>query len=99
MNIYPAEVENRLPARAEIADCAVFGIPNAEFGERLHAVIQPVGSAKLDSAELIDWMRAGLASYKVPRTIEIAELPRDDNGKIAKRKLRVGYWAGQERRV
>ncbi|PRZ40769.1 long-chain acyl-CoA synthetase [Antricoccus suffuscus] len=99
VNIYPAEVENRLLARADIADCAVFGVPDAEFGERLHAVVQPVGSAPLDASELIEWMRAGLASYKVPRSIEIAELPRDDNGKIAKRKLRASYWEGQERRV
>lgn len=99
VNIYPAEVENRLLARTDIADCAVFGVPDAEFGERLHAVVQPVGSAPLDSAELIEWMRAGLASYKVPRTIETGVLPRDDNGKIAKRKLRASYWEGQERRV
>lgn len=99
VNIYPAEVENRLIARPDIADCAVFGVPDAEFGERLHAVVEPVGAAQVDTAELIEWLKAGLASYKVPRTVEIARLPRDDNGKIAKRKLRAGYWEGRERRV
>jgi len=99
VNIYPAEIEYRLMAHAGVADCAVFGVPDAEYGERLHAVIEPGDGVQLQAEDLQAWLRAGLSSFKVPRTMEFAPLPRDDNGKIAKRRLRERYWQGQERKV
>jgi long-chain acyl-CoA synthetase len=99
VNIYPAETEHRLLMSPDVADCAVFGIPDPEYGERLHAVIELAHGATFSELQLIAWMKTGLAAYKVPRTVEIAPLPRDDNGKIAKRRLREAYWAGQQRRV
>jgi long-chain acyl-CoA synthetase len=99
VNIYPAETEHRLLTSPDVADCAVFGIPDPEYGERLHAVIELAHGATFSEPDLIAWMKAGLAAYKVPRTVETAPLPRDDNGKIAKRRLREKYWAGEERRV
>ncbi|MFT3821862.1 MAG: AMP-binding protein [Rubrivivax sp.] len=99
VNIYPAEIENRLMGYAGVADCAVFGVPDAEYGERLHAVVEPAHGASLQAAALRNWLQAGLSAFKVPREIEFAELPRDDNGKIAKRRLRDWYWKGHARRV
>ncbi|WP_326537484.1 AMP-binding protein [Pseudorhodoferax sp.] len=99
VNIYPAEIENRLMAYAGVADCAVFGVPDAEYGERLHAVVEPARGVTLQADILRSWMQAGLSGYKVPREIEFAELPRDDNGKIAKRRLRARHWEGHARRV
>jgi long-chain acyl-CoA synthetase len=99
VNIYPAETENRLLMSPDVMDCAVFGIPDPEYGERLHAVVELAPGAHVSESDLIEWMKAGLSGYKVPRTVEIAALPRDDNGKIAKRKLREKYWEGQARRV
>lgn len=95
VNIYPAEVENRLLGRPDIADCAVIGESDPEFGERLLAVVQFVPGAELDTPEVLDWLRAGLASYTVPRTIEVGELPRSDNSKVANRRLRERYWRGR----
>ncbi|WP_421994613.1 AMP-binding protein [Roseococcus sp.] len=100
VNIYPAEIEHALLRLPGVLDCAVFGIPDAEFGERLHAIVQPALEAAPNSDDIAAGLRALIAGYKVPRGIEItAELPRDPNGKIAKRKLREPYWAGRERRI
>lgn len=99
VNIYPAEIEHRLLAFPGVADCAVFGVPDAEYGERLHAVVEAVPGTDLYSEPLRAWLQAGLSSFKVPRSIEMAPLPRDDNGKIAKRRLRDQHWQGQARRV
>jgi long-chain acyl-CoA synthetase len=100
VNIYPAEIEHRLLGAPGVADCAVFGVPDTEYGERLHAVVEPASGAALQPAQLREWLQAGLSSFKVPRSIEIAPLlPRDDNGKIAKRRLREAHWQGHSRRV
>jgi long-chain acyl-CoA synthetase len=92
VNIYPAEIENALLGQAGVLDCAVFGVPDPEFGERLHALVQPERDAVIDPGELGQALRATLAGYKVPRKIEIVgDLPRDDNGKIAKHRIRAQY--------
>jgi long-chain acyl-CoA synthetase len=92
VNIYPAEIENALLGQAGVLDCAVFGVPDPEFGERLHALVQPERDAVIDPRELGQALRATLAGYKVPRKIEIVgDLPRDDNGKIAKHRIRAQY--------
>jgi long-chain acyl-CoA synthetase len=100
VNIYPAEIEAVLVALPGVADCAVFGIPDAEFGEALAAHIQPQPGARLDAETVRDFLRARLATYKVPRVVEFATaLPREDSGKIFKRKLREPYWQGMGRRI
>ena len=99
VNIYPAEIEHRILAFSGVADCAVFGVPDAEYGERLHAVVEPSAGARLVPSELTDWLKKSLSSYKIPRTVEIATLPRDDNGKIAKRRLRAAHWQGRAVKV
>ncbi|AEV75227.1 acyl-CoA synthetase (AMP-forming)/AMP-acid ligase II [Mycolicibacterium rhodesiae NBB3] len=103
VNIYPQEVENLLVMHPKLVDAAVFGVPNDEFGEEVKAVVQPI--AGLDAgpaleAELIEYCRARLATYKCPRTIEFdPELPRDPNGKLYKRRIRDRYWQGRTSRI
>lgn len=99
VNIYPAEVEHQLLAFPGVADCAVFGVPDDEFGERLHAIVEVSDGAEIDAERLGDWLRDRISSFKVPRTIVLDRLPRDDNGKIAKRRLRDAHWSGRPRRV
>ncbi len=100
VNVYPAEIEAVLHGMPGVADCAVFGIPDDEFGEALAAAVQGQPGSALDAAAVQAWLRERLAGYKVPRTVTFhASLPREDTGKIFKRKLRDPYWAGRERRV
>ena len=100
VNIYPAEIEAVLHAVPGVHDCAVFGIPDAEFGEALMAVVEPQPGVTLDVAEIRRQLKALLADYKVPRHIDIAaRLPREDSGKIFKRRLRDPYWEQAGRRI
>ncbi|RUP05693.1 MAG: acyl-CoA synthetase [Mycobacterium sp.] len=102
VNIYPQEVENLLTMHPKLVDAAVFGVPNAEFGEEVKAVVQPVAGIDPGSgleAELIDYCRKHLAAYKCPRTIEFDVLPRDPNGKLYKRRIRDKYWQGRTSRI
>jgi long-chain acyl-CoA synthetase len=99
VNIYPAEVEAVLVTHPAVLDVAVFGIPNADLGEEVKAVVQPIAGQAGDSAlaaELLAFLSERVAKYKLPRTIDfVAELPRDPNGKLYKRKLRDPYWHGR----
>jgi long-chain acyl-CoA synthetase len=103
VNIYPAEVEAALLEHPSVADAAVFGIPNDEWGEEVKAVVEPL-VAMADSPGLIADIEAHcaerLAGYKCPKSIELAEaLPRDPNGKLYKRRLREPYWADRDRSI
>jgi long-chain acyl-CoA synthetase len=103
VNIYPAEIEGELVMHPAIADIAVFGVPDEQWGEAIKAVIQPAEGV-VPSAELTDEIRAfaaeRLAKYKLPKIVEyLDELPRDDNGKLYKRKLRDESWAGREKAI
>jgi acyl-CoA synthetase (AMP-forming)/AMP-acid ligase II len=103
VNIYPQEVEDVLLLHPDVADAAVFGVPNAEFGEEVKAAVQLLapelaGPAFADA--LIAWCRDRLAHYKCPRSIDfVGELPRGDNGKLYKRALRDRYWADHTTRI
>ena len=100
VNIYPAEIESVLIGMPGVHDCAVFGIPDDEFGESLCAFIQPHAEVTLDPQAVRAFLSLHLAKYKVPRTIEFrGELPREDSGKIFKRKLRAPYWEGAGRQI
>jgi long-chain acyl-CoA synthetase len=103
VNIYPQEAENLLVTHPKVADVAVFGIPNDEFGEEVKAVVQPVDMAAAGpalAAELIEFCRANLSSIKCPRSIDFeAELPRHPTGKLFKRLLKDRYWAGHRTRI
>lgn len=100
VNIYPAEIEHHLMQYPGVADCAVFGVPDPEFGERLLGLVQPAPGAALDLEDAMAWLTSRIARYKVPRGLEMRQaLPRDDNGKIAKRRLRAEFWEGHARKV
>jgi long-chain acyl-CoA synthetase len=100
VNIYPVEVELLLQTMPGVADAAVFGIPDDEFGEALAAAVQPAPGAALDADAVRAWLHERLAGYKVPRVVALHDdLPREDTGKIFKRRLREPYWAGRIRRV
>lgn len=100
VNIYPAEIEAALLAMPGVHDCAVFGIPDAEFGEALCACIEREAGARLGEAEVAAFLRRRLADFKVPRVMRFETgLPREDSGKIMKRKLRDPYWAATGRRI
>jgi long-chain acyl-CoA synthetase len=100
VNIYPAEIEAVLQSVAGVHDCAVFGIPDPEFGETLMAIVEPLPDAALDPAAIRSALAQKLADYKVPRHIELRTgLPREDSGKIFKRRLRDPYWEAAKRRI
>jgi long-chain acyl-CoA synthetase len=100
VNIYPAEIEAVLMTLPGVADCAVFGIPDEEFGEALAAAVQKLAGADIDASMLRTFLRERLADFKVPRAVIFHdELPREDTGKIFKRKLREPYWENRARRV
>jgi len=103
VNIYPQEAENLLVMHPKLVDAAVFGVPNLEFGEEVKAVVQPVDGVVPGpdlETELIEYCRTHLAGYKCPRTVEFdAELPRDPNGKLYKRRIRERYWHGRASRI
>jgi long-chain acyl-CoA synthetase len=91
VNIYPAEIEHALLSMPGVIDCAVFGVPDAEYGEALFALVA-APEAGLTVERIQAHLRERLAGYKVPRQIRIVPaLPRDDNGKLAKRRLREAY--------
>ena len=103
VNIYPAEIESVFLTHPKVGDVAVFGVPHEEWGEEVKAVVEPAPGAAPGpalAAELLAFCGDKLARYKTPKTIDfIAEMPRDPNGKLYKRKLRDPHWAGRERAI
>lgn len=91
VNIYPQEVENELALHPAVLDAAVIGIPDAEMGQQVKAVVQPADPAAAGAelaAELMAFCRSRLAAYKCPRSVDfVDELPRLPSGKLAKRML------------
>jgi long-chain acyl-CoA synthetase len=100
VNIYPAEIEGILLGMPGVRDIAVFGIPDEEYGESLCAYIEPEPGAILTTGLVAEFLAGKLAGYKLPRLIEFTrELPREDSGKIFKRKLRDPYWQKTGRQI
>ncbi len=100
VNIYPAEIEDVLHRHPAVEDAAVFGVPDDEWGERVHAAVQLHGGAAAGAGELIEFCRRHLADYKAPREVSFhADFPRDTAGKLVKRLLRDPYWTGRAARV
>jgi long-chain acyl-CoA synthetase len=103
VNIYPQEAENVLATHPKVADVAVFGVPDEDLGETVKAVVEPVDMAEAGpalEAELIEFCRSKLASYKCPRSIDFQEeLPREPTGKLLKRLIRDRYWEGHQSRI
>ncbi len=100
VNIYPAEIEATLINMEGVADCAVFGIPDEEFGEALAAAVQVHDGVALDQSAVRQFIASRMASYKVPKIVTFhAALPREESGKIFKRRLRAPYWENTQRKI
>ncbi|GAA1583561.1 fatty-acid--CoA ligase FadD4 [Actinomadura kijaniata] len=99
-NIYPAEIENEIVLHPKVADVAVFGIPDDEWGEQIKAVVEPAAGVDPGpelAAEILASLEGRLAKMKWPKTIDfIATMPREPNGKLLKRKLRDPYWKDRD---
>lgn len=99
-NVYPAEVENAMHGHPDIAEVAVIGVPDPKWGEAVKAVVVLKANANQDAQALLDFTRARIAGYKMPKSIDfVAALPRNATGKVMKKDLREPYWAGKDRRV
>ena len=100
VNIYPAEIESVLYEMPAVRDCAVFGIPDDEYGESLAAHIELGDGLTVSGDEVQTFLRQRLAGYKVPKTIVFDdELPREDSGKLFKRRIRDRYWRDADSRI
>ena len=103
VNIYPQETENVLVTHPAVADAAVFGVPNADLGEEVKALVElrpgVVGSPDL-LEELMIYCRSHLARHKCPKSIDIEPtLPRSETGKLFKHVLRERYWRDRATRI
>lgn len=99
-NVFSAEVENVIAGHPAVAGAAVIGIPDEEFGERVHAVLVLREGTALTLDELFTFCRERLANYKCPRSLEVIDaLPLAATGKVLKRDLREPYWKGRKRGV
>jgi long-chain acyl-CoA synthetase len=103
VNVYPQEAENVLAMHPKVADVAVFGVPNEDFGEEVKAVVQPIDMADAGAdleRELIAYCKEHLADVKCPRSVDFREeLPRHPTGKLYKRLLKDEYWAAAGRSI
>jgi acyl-CoA synthetase (AMP-forming)/AMP-acid ligase II len=103
VNVYPQEAENVLALHPKVADVAVFGVPNDDFGEEVKAVVEPIDPADAGpelERELIAYCKEHLADVKCPRSVDFRpELPRHPTGKLYKRLLKDEYWADAGRTI
>ncbi|MGW6454954.1 acyl-CoA synthetase [Streptomyces sp. NPDC055078] len=99
-NVYSAEVENALSRHPGVAACAVIGVPDPDWGERVHAVVVLKPGARATAEDLRAHCKTLIAGYKAPRTAEFRDaLPLSPAGKILKRELRKPYWDGADRSI
>ena len=98
-NVYSAEVENAISLMPGVAEVAVIGIPDAKWGETVHAVIVPRAGANLTAEAVLEHCRTQIAGYKCPRSVEFRDtpLPLSGAGKVLKRELREPFWKADQK--
>lgn len=99
-NVYPRLVEEVLFKHDAIADVAVIGVPNDQWGEAVKAVVQLRDGASATGEEIIEFCRGRMGGFERPKSVDfISSLPRNASGKVLKRQLREPYWEGHDRRI
>jgi long-chain acyl-CoA synthetase len=100
-NVYCTEVEDALYDHASVLEATVFGVPDAQWGEAVHAVVVLRDGSEVDAPELIAHCKARIAGYKVPKSIsfQTEPLPKSGPGKVLKRVLRAPFWEGKDRAI
>jgi acyl-CoA synthetase (AMP-forming)/AMP-acid ligase II len=99
-NVYPAEVENAIFGAPGVADVAVIGVPDDQWGETVKAIVVAKPDAEKNPEAIIAWARERIAGYKAPKSVDFVDaIPRNASGKILRRELRKPYWEGRTRMV
>ena len=99
-NIYPREIEEVLARHPAVREVAVIGVPDEQWGEAIKAVVSLVAGLNATEEELVAYCKSNIASYKKPKSVDfVAEIPKNNYGKIMKRKLREPYWRDHERDI
>jgi acyl-CoA synthetase (AMP-forming)/AMP-acid ligase II len=99
-NVYPSEVEQVIWSHPAVQDCAVIGVPDAQWGEAVKAVVELNAGQRVSAHELIALCKDRLGSVKAPKTIEFVDsLPRSPVGKVLKKDLRAQYWQDMDRKI
>jgi long-chain acyl-CoA synthetase len=99
-NIYPREIEEIIIQHPAVAEVAIIGVPDREWGEAVKAIVALSPGREVSEAELLEYCQQHIASYKKPKSVDVvAELPKNNFGKIVKNELRERYWHGRERNV
>ena len=99
-NVYSPEVESALCAHPDILEAAVFGVPDAKWGEAIKAAVVVCQGKTLAEQDVIDWCRERLTHFKCPSSVDfLATLPKGGTGKVQKNVLRAKYWEGRDRGV
>ena len=103
VNVYPAEIEGVMQQCPLVGDVAVFGVPDEDLGEKIHAVVEPAPGVEAGEGtrrEIIEFLQGRLARQRHPHSLDFSDaLPREPTGKLYKRRLRDPYWEGRERRI
>jgi len=100
MNIYPAEIEAVMIDHPQIAEVAVLGVPDEQWGESVKAIVRLAPGQEVTAEEIIVWCKGKMAGYRVPKSIDfVADFPRTAAGKVQKSVLRQEYWKDAGRKV
>jgi fatty-acyl-CoA synthase len=99
-NVYPAEVEIVLADCPGVAEAAVIGVPDKQWGEAVKAVVVKKNDSVINSNDIITYTREHIADFKCPKSVDFVDsIPRNPAGKILKKALRGPYWAAQNRKI
>ena len=99
LNVYPSEVEQVIWGHPAVAECAVIGVPNPDWGEEVKAVVELKTGHTVTAEELIALCKEKVGSISAPKSVDFAAIPRSANGKVLKKDLREQYWKGHDKKI